>query len=834
MSARPADLATVRSRLAALGRRLRARFLGAGLSRLIGVAGLLVVAFFAADRLLDLPLGVRRFVRLGLVDRPAGMGVFVWLPLLAAVALLALGLTRGRRGAAAVFSFLAAGLVGVVAWLAWRAFAPMRVSLAAEDLAQAVERSEPGLQDRLASALDFERELAAPSRGESEAMMSRVVDEAERAAKDVAFGRAFSTRPLRRALGVGALGVGAVAVCAALWPADLRLFARRSFGLADLSWPRATTLVAVDLDESGALVEHDPAVPYEVAVGRPLTIHALAKGRVPDDVVLLDRTPGGEPLARRMYRVPDRDGLFAFELRDVRRGFEFLLRGGDDEDDDPVWRVAITVAPRLLAVRTRVEPPAYLGRPAAMLEDGNVRVPEGSTLDVTFQTDAPAVEAYALIDDHRVDATPVESAEGAPAGTLFRFSIEADASKSYRIAFRTVEGRRNDAASATWRVTVVPDRPPRVTWIWPRGVIDSTPRGRVPVLAAAEDDHGVATLALEVRAGETTLASAPLAPRGDAISDEAPAPFDRAALDGPLGRPLVRAYVPLDLAPLLEGLTGLANESPRIALRLVATDARGQTREGEWTPVDTFAPAVVERSIAGRRSGVRAAFQAARRDQQARRDEVTALLQGSLDASERDELRSIRFRQGRIAQDVDRAAQDLVGVLSAYVLARLGADQPTDRILALFDHHHRATYGRGEGAGEGSWAGDPVFPYALMDQVVAAWRARAIYDRGVLDRMLAVAADAVEAAARVAPAVHRAAGAAAEGERNAVQALAARQDELIALLDGLEHAMGGWQSLADLTEDVRTAAQEQEAFVRLLEELETARRAASGESGDDK
>lgn len=832
MSARPAHLDAVRSRLAGLGRALRGRLLAAGVGRLLGVAGLLLVGFFAADRLLDLPLGVRRFVRLGLLQRPDGMGVAVWLVALAVCSLFALGLTRGRRGPASVFAFLAGGVVGVVAWLAWRVFQPLGVKLGADDLAQAVERRHPELHDRLASALDFERELTTPTRGESPTLMAHVVDEAETQARSLDLSGTFSAQPLRRGLLVGAAGLGALGLCALLWPSDMGLFLRRSLALEAVAWPRSTTLIAVDRDADGTLREHDPAVPYEVAVGRPLTIYARALGSVPDDVLLLDRTEGGEPLARRMFRVPEHEDLFAFEMRDVRRAFEFVLRGGDDEDDEPVWRVAITVAPRLLEVRTRVTPPAYLGKAPTTLDDGNVRVPEGSTLDITFRTDTPAVEAYALVDEIRIEATPVDEVEGAPGGTVFRFPLRADTSTSYRIAFRTAEGRRNDAASATWRVTVVPDRAPRLGWIWPRGVVDTTARGRVSLLVEAEDDHAVAEIALDVRVGDAILASVPLepyAPRG--ADDEQPA-IDPLALDGRLGRDVVRAYVPLDLAPLMEGMEGLGSEAPRISVRFVARDARDQVREGEWTPIDVFGEAAVERSIAGRRSSVRAAFLGARRDQMARREEVAALLQGAIGASEKDELRSIRFRQGRIAQDIDRATQDMIAVLTTYVFARLGgAQQPMDRILALIDQHHRATYGRASVVGEGTWAGDPVFPYALMERIVAGWRAREIFDNGVLDRMLAVLADAVELAARVAPAAHRASGAAAEGERAAIETLAARQDEVLALLERLDRALVGWQSLAELTEEVRSAAQEQEAFVRLLEEMEAARRAA-GASDD--
>ena len=68
----PSSVVEIRRGLGSLRRRIRTIFaLIGGAHVLIALVGA-VVLFFLADYFLDLPLGVRRFVRLGLLDQPEG------------------------------------------------------------------------------------------------------------------------------------------------------------------------------------------------------------------------------------------------------------------------------------------------------------------------------------------------------------------------------------------------------------------------------------------------------------------------------------------------------------------------------------------------------------------------------------------------------------------------------------------------------------------------------------------------------------------------------------------------------------------------------------------
>ena len=334
------------------------------------------------------------------------------------------------------------------------------------------------------------------------------------------------------------------------------------------------------------------------------------------------------------------------------------------------------------------------------------------------------------------------------------------------------------------------------------------------------DDHAVMSLTLQRRLGDDDITDYPLTAyvSADTTDADPTAPLPSKAVDGAFGRARVMAFVPVEIDKIQDKDGAAIPEQGRVAFRWVATDSRGQIRESEWGSVDIFPDAELERNLSTRRAGVRAAVDAVVRDQLARLQDVKSVLdEAEFGNDERDLLKSIRFRQGRIAQDADRAAQDLIAIFNAFVYGRLGSPIPNSKILRYLDAHHRTTYGIGATREKKSeWQGDPVFPYALYDQIVTAWQQKAIYDRGLLERMLAALRDGVDAAARAAPAVHQAAATAVEGDRAAVEALQAAQEAHLEILTRLQASIKGWQTLSDVTEALRGIVDEQRDFFKSL------------------
>ncbi len=827
------DVRRILSRLGTLRTRIRAIFATIGISRWVVYAIGCLALFFLADRFLDLPLGVRQFVRLGLLQPPPGMHGLVLVPLFAISAFLAIALTRRRHSAAPFFAFVVAGLAGVFVYLAVRVFMPLRARLPDADLALSVEARFGDLNDRLAAALDFQKELSAPSRGESTAMMEHVVHEAAEAARGLRFSQAVTGRRALRWSGAALLVVLLAAGATAALKDDVSLWARRSLLLEDVAWPRDTHMVAVALQADGTFLPHDPATPYEVPIGRSLTIYAQAIGTVPDDPQVLDLVTGEDALARRMFGVPGKAGIFAYEFLDVRRPFSFVVRGGDDDDDIPRYGVEITIPPRVLSITSTITFPAYLKREPEVVQDGSITVPEGSKVAVRFTTDLEIALAQAALGDEILPAQAVTGSNG----RAFTFAYEAKQSRSGRLVLKTPSGKSNDASADSFDVRVRADAAPRVDWIWPRTSLEITPGGRLPLLARAGDDHGVVSLALDLRVNADEPRRFELtrfvgsSPDGDdaptGMRSEIPTAVNNVAFGGPA----VFSYVPVEIAALRRADGKPLEASDVIGFRLTATDSRGQTRESEWVRADIGPPGALERSLATQRANVRTALEAVQREQAARLADIKTLESAAIGRPELDLLKTVRFAQSKIAQDADRAVQELITVFNGFVYDRLGAQNPNAKILGFLDRHHRTGYGvakkadapSGRQPGGGSdglgdaWLGDPVFPYALYDDIVAAWRSKVIYDKGLLDKMCSVLADGTDVGSRLAPAAHRDAAAAVTGEATAIATLIRAQTANLKALDRLLTAMKGWQNLSDVTIWLRGVIEEQKSLYKEME-----------------
>ncbi len=814
-----APLGDVLSGLASLRRRLRGLFLTHAVARIALALALAATGFFLADRLLDLPLGVRRFVRLGLLGS-AGLSPLA--PLLAlplcAVALL---LTRGGRGAAGWAWFLAAGLVGWLAWWAWRALRPLVLELPDERLALEVERGRPVLRDRVAAALDFARELARPSRAESTPMMQAVVAEAAREARQVSFRGVASARSARGWLGAAALALLAAAGTFAFDPAASALWVRRSLLGEDLPWPRASEVLAVTVAEDGRTSPWPAERAFEVAVGRSLVVHAEVRGREASEVLLLDQAEGQPPLPRRLFPVAGRPGLHAVELTNVRQSFRFVLRAGDDDDDQPVYRVEATVPPGVLDIGADLAFPAYLGRPAERVEGGSLAVPQGTRVTVTFRATLPLSEARALAGDQPLVCERLAADGG---GESWRFSFTAERPLRYRLLLRTPAGRENDPSADAYEVAVEEDHRPRVEWLWPRAGVPVTPTGRVPLLLRSSDDHAVAEVALELRlspeAEPLVVALLPRAPEAGPLTlVERDGRRVAEVNDGPGGRPQVLTYLPLDLSTLAPA--GGWRPPATVTLRVVARDSKGQSGESAWQTLEILGAPELERELASRRASLRSAVEALRAEQAAREEQARAAADGPITEAERDQLKTVQFAQGRLLQRTGHTVRDFLDLFAAFTLDRLGSEHPNERILAVFDRHHRRTFGlRAPGApppGGDPVADDPVFPAQAFEEVVGAWRSRTLLDNGVLDRMCAVLEQALDVSQRLAPEAHAAAVRASTGGAEEAARLTAAQGALGAGLARLLAAMGDWANLSDVIVNVRRVLEEQRVLLQQLD-----------------
>ena len=149
-------------------------------------------------------------------------------------------------------------------------------------------------------------------------------------------------------------------------------------------------------------------------------------------------------------------------------------------------RAAAAGPPVLQAQQLRIEPPAYTGLPAQVLDTLDAQAPEGAQLVWTLRF-SPQPDAVMLerLDDSGIAFERV--------GEDWVARLRLTRSMLYRVA---VDGDVDGAAARAqpYRIDAVPDRPPRVRVREPEGTLTTmTPGQRAwRLVFEAEDDYGVA------------------------------------------------------------------------------------------------------------------------------------------------------------------------------------------------------------------------------------------------------------------------------------------------------------------------------------------------------
>jgi hypothetical protein len=261
----------------------------------------------------------------------------------------------------------------------------------ADDLSLAlqVEARYPGLNDALASTVQFlEQPADAPWAG-SPSLRREAVQQAVRKARDCDFNKVVSSRGVVPA-GLAVLAAGAAAVLLVLadpllaWTALVRL----AEPFAEHDWPRETQIA----------VHYDDVVP----AGRPFAVRGEVSGVVPEQAeVEFDGLAGG----RRVHEVDLARGKGAFRVSvDMSRqqgNFRFRVRANDafSPARRGTWHeVTVVQPPELTSLQVRLRYPAYTDLPAEDIPSGYETIEEplvaGTAMTFRGVTDRPIARAW--------------------------------------------------------------------------------------------------------------------------------------------------------------------------------------------------------------------------------------------------------------------------------------------------------------------------------------------------------------------------------------------------------------------------------------------------------
>ena len=398
-------------------------------------------------------------------------------------------------------------LVGVIALGLWlvvmRVIRPLVVKFADLDIALRIEGRWPGLNDRLASTVQFLRLTNDDDSLGSRALREATIEQTRLEVEGIDFRQAADPRSTRRAVAWAAVAVGAIAAVGYAEPVLSRIAIDRllrPFGPA--RWPQATHLTVLAGE-----------TPTKIARGMPFTLAvAVAPGeRPPSTAQVTYRYPDGETATESLR--PTDDGTFRGRLDSVAVPFTFTVEAGDDVTEP--WSVAVVPPPTLVKTAVRVNAPAYTALATQALAPGNtqVRAVEGGRIEFDGVANKPIASAVL----RQGDALSKEPVQIDSKGLALTTAFDVKESQPFWVELKDTEGFAGQEY-VRFDVRVVKDEAPRVSVDEPSHDREVPPGSTVPIQFTIDDDFGIqlVRLAYKVAANASEATRDAIIPLWDA------------------------------------------------------------------------------------------------------------------------------------------------------------------------------------------------------------------------------------------------------------------------------------------------------------------------------
>jgi hypothetical protein len=432
------------------------------------------------SRISDLRGRVRRLLALhGLSLVVAGLAVFT---LLACLADWSIHLAREVRVA------LLLTFVGLAGYLLMRyVIAPLVVRFRDLDIALKIENRWPGLNDRLASTIQF-LDLERAGVGDrddllgSKALRDATVKQTLAETASIDFREVVDPRPARKAMLIGsaavALGLGVFALDTRLGSlAVKRLF----LPFASNPWPQMTHLAILQ-------------APAKVAKGEPfvLEVGVASYERAPSFAKVTYTYEDGEKATESLR--PDAKNRFHGRKEAAEKSFTFTVAAGDDKTADR--KVLVVPAPVVTATTVKLTYPAYTAMPPQTLATvkNTITAVRGTIVEIVATANKPIASAsLTRVEGQKPLAARVDAAK--PNTLSAKFTLEDSGPLTF--ALNDTEGfhsQEKDAVRLDLRA--IKDEAPKVVIEEPTNDKDVTPNADVPLEISADDDFGLGNVRL--------------------------------------------------------------------------------------------------------------------------------------------------------------------------------------------------------------------------------------------------------------------------------------------------------------------------------------------------
>lgn len=347
------------------------------------------------------------------------------------------------------------------------------------DTARFIEEHQPGLDDRLVTAVDVlgRTEGAGPLR-------DLMIADAARGVADTSPDEIVPSTRIRSARVLALAAAIALLVAAAFWITP----GRRAWSAALMQLIPGRFVL--DVTPGNARVRQGAALTIQVKTT------AVSTGAIPQ------LTVRDGDRSRTVSMRPQGD---AFVWRDdaVARGFTYDVAVAGRRS--PTYKVTMLEPPRVKRIDLRYEFPKYTGLPNRTEEDGgDIYAPNGTRVTLAIKPSHPVTEgSLVLKDGARVPLEP---------GPDGRWQARLDVARddAYRVALTDGDGLASPGETEYF-VRVLDDRPPDVRILRPAGDRQATPLEEVTIEARADDDYGIASfdLVYSLRGGREQVVPLP-------------------------------------------------------------------------------------------------------------------------------------------------------------------------------------------------------------------------------------------------------------------------------------------------------------------------------------
>jgi hypothetical protein len=364
------------------------------------------------------------------------------------------------------------GAIGGSGWFLWKeAIHPLRRRLSDDAVASMIEHALPAFRTRFIASLQLVRAAG----GEApRSLVHALLAETAAMAATQDFRQVVKTARLRRILAISGSGIAISLLLACVGGASSAILLERAL-LFNTPLPHKTHILSVTGDKTAG-------------IGEDLEIDVTAAGLLPAEGQIISTTASGQTRQFPLERDADHRGRYSATIRSPQESFSYYVKLNDDTSAR--YHVRTMLRPAVSAVTCQQIYPAYVHLPPVTRTVGDLSLLAGSRLKIFIKASANiraaalrlaglGREAPLAIDPR--DPTSLSGEINIPPKDLTGFSV-------HLVDTAGVES----GETATYRIDLVPDRPPTVEITFPTEHEElATPGATLRIAFEAKDDYGV-------------------------------------------------------------------------------------------------------------------------------------------------------------------------------------------------------------------------------------------------------------------------------------------------------------------------------------------------------